>query len=560
MKLKPWPRLFATLLFLPPVAVSASPDAAGAPAASVGESRPSVQPRGEPLVLVFADEFDGDTLDSSLWQSQAYEDGIKHGVARGPGNVDVSGGNLRLHIRREDRTFTVKGQPVRAKWTAGYLFTKRDFGPDTYFEARIRSGQAPRVNNAFWLGARNKSGNATRRDHVSNRYEVDIVEAQYVPGGLPGKDGNGHTAWHDWKTYGYAKDKNGRLCDIALGMWTPHSFADYHVWGFWLGESEQIYYLDGKEIWRGQKHRTHHDQWKTGVGKCPLWNPAFEKPAYGRHGQTDWNYRCGYNGDILRVIFSNLPFGDDEGFDPVRDFGQEKQDSHAASLAETSPDGTHMDIDYVRVFKPSRLLAAKPSQKTTLGAGEAPLRLPARAREKIPLSNPVSLDDPAPSFFSAVVKKSAGAAPRLTFLDAAGKPVASAGVTPGNALSCGLLDASTTPRIAWPAKERKEPFFVDDRDYLIVVRITPKTTDDNPSVSVSAYSLDSLPPREAEPPYFYPNITALGSTNLTNGWHLNQKQSAAGRAVAVQIENASADGEVVARVFRAGTSFRSVLH
>jgi hypothetical protein len=494
---------------------------------------------GGDFALIFADEFDGPKLDDRVWVSQAYETQIKNDTARGPGNLEVRDGKLLLHVRKETRTIGNR----TVKWTSGYVHTRETFGPNTYYEARFKSGQSPGVNNAFWLASISAPG----KDGYRDRYEIDIVEARKdmripdIPGAL---NGYGNQAWHDWKTFAYAKDDNGKPVDIAQGQVAQHTFDNYHTWGLWLGETTQIYYLDGVEYWRGEHHNTHRDQWRTGTGKLKHFPPDREKSAYGRHGQPDWSYLGGYTGDRMNIIFSNLPWG--EKWTPLTD----------------TADGTFMAIDYVRAYKPARLVSKTPTQKTALqtAAPSTPSAPPAPPAPSIALSRPINVYDRAPGYISITLRKTAGAAPRVLLLGSDGNPVATLGVTADNHLyvSIGNAWSPASTQTAWPAREQKKaPFFKDDTDYLIVARITPRRGNDNPAISACAFPLDQ--PLPADEPFFYANITPGGSTNLTNGWHINQKRIAYGSAVSLRVENTAIAGEIHPGDFRLGTSFNSVL-
>lgn len=487
------------------------------------------QTLGENFALVFSDDFDGPRLDDRAWVSQAYETKIKHDTARGPDNLEVRNGELLLHVRKESRTFGKR----TVKWTSGYVYTRDTFGPNVYIEARFKSGQCPGVNNAFWLASISNPG----KDGYRDRYEIDIVEARKdvrIPE-LPGMlNGNGNQAWHDWKTFAYARDEKGKPVDIAQGQVALHTFGDYHTWGLWLGETELIYYLDGVEYWRGEQHPSNRDQWHTGVGKLKQWPADREKSAYGRHGQPDWSYMGGYTGDRMNIIFANLPWGDK--WSPLSD---------AAS-------GTFMAVDYVRVYKPARLVSKTSIQETRL-------KPPAPDSAPVALTRPINVYDRHPSYISFTLRKTAGAAPRVALLNIDGKPVATLGVDAANNLlaSIGNEWSPASTKTAWPACDRKTPFFKDDTDYLLVARITPRRGRNHPAISVCAFPLDQPLPKEE--PFFYANITPAGSTNITNGWHINQKRVAYGCAVSFRLENTTGKGEVSPSTFRLGTSFSSIL-
>jgi len=98
---------------------------------------PSANPLNEEMVLVFADEFDGDRLNDAVWTSQACKKDLKRDTARGPGNLEVRDGELRLHVRRERIPV---GNRV-TQWTAGYVYTRgtrRSPGEAGLFQLRDR--------------------------------------------------------------------------------------------------------------------------------------------------------------------------------------------------------------------------------------------------------------------------------------------------------------------------------------------------------------------------------------------------------------------------------------
>ena len=211
--------------------------------------------------LIFSDEFDGKKMNWNIWAAEN-PDNIKHETSRGPEAVEVRDGELRLNVRKVNRS-------EKVKWIAGYVYLKEPLEHNVYIECRFRSGASSGVNNAFWLACKTPPNNTW-----CNKYEIDIVEARKNV--RTGK-GSGHLAYHDWKTYPYALDKNGNKCDIAAGIAVEHDFDEYHVWGLWYGENEMIYYLDGEELWRGTTSKTYPDQYYTGVGKAPVWNPLEEQ-------------------------------------------------------------------------------------------------------------------------------------------------------------------------------------------------------------------------------------------------------------------------------------------
>jgi beta-glucanase (GH16 family) len=487
---------------------------------------PSVEPFNEPMALTFADEFNGDRLDPAVWVSQAYEKGLSRETARGPNNLKVCDGELRLYVRKEPRRVGDK----MSTWTAGYVHTRAPLETNVLIEARLRGGGASGVNNAFWLANPQGKGNG-----VSDRYEIDIVETR-LDVTAPTRVGRGHLAWHDWKTFAYAKNRKGQSDHIAQGMLVEHSWDEYHIWALWLGEHDTIYYLDGKEVWRGTTHPQYTDQYRTGVGKLPRWFPQLEREAYGKFGQNDWSYFGGYTGDRMNIVFSNLPWGDP--WTPLTD----------------AADGTYMAIDYVRVFRPQRLLVRDPMINEIMGPALA-IRADSPAHEvQLPATVPLAADDRWPVYFSFVA--TVGERSRLTAEFLAANDTASFALEgAGRELRLTAGDARVSTASAFPATERVTPWVETNRPMLWLARVTPANgATGKPAVSWCMFPVDAVPERE---PYFYANVDPAGNTSRNNGWHLNAKSALAGTVRSVRFR--SSGGSATVHSLKSGPSYLSVL-
>lgn len=427
--------------------------------------------------LLFSDEFDGKKMNWDIWASEN-PNNIKHETSRGPEAVEVRDGELRLNVRKVDRS-------EKIKWIAGYVYLKEPLENNVYIECRFRSGESSGVNNAFWLACKTPPNNTW-----CNKYEVDIVEARKDV--RTGK-GNGHLAYHDWKTYPYALDKNGNKCDIAAGIAVDHDFDKYHVWGLWYGENEMIYYLDGEELWRGTTSKTYPDQYYTGVGKAPEWNPLEEQRAYGKYGQEDWNYLGGYNGDKMHIILANIPWG-----------------SAWSPLVDEEADGTWMAVDYVRIYKPEALLDPVPDTDLK------------EARAEIALDKSYSLAEDGCIYFSTEITKKPGEELTLTFTDTDNAPVGKVIVDAEGSLLTGITRL-TSSKVAASVVQGKQ-LVKDNEKTLLVCRITAKAARGKyDKDAISVWCAPVADAAKATEPYFYPNLDENGNTSATQGWYINQK-------------------------------------
>jgi hypothetical protein len=505
---------------------------------------PAVEPHGEPMQLVFQDEFNGDALDLNVWKSKEYdEDPVKNDTVRGPDNLEVKDGHLLLHVRKEARER--KGR--KSSWTAAYVYMREPVDNNVYIEARFKPTDASGVNNAFWLS----SVTADRKSY-RDRYEVDCPETRLDITAGP-NTGRAHLAWHDWKTQSYIKDAKDKDGHIAQGTHVKHEWDAYNTWGVWIGEDEAIYYLNGKEVWNGKTHAKLGNQWFTGVGKFDRWFPDEEKRAYGKFGQPNWNYQGGYAGDKMNIILATIPW--DAEWSPLSD----------------AADGTYMAVDYVRMFKPARVLETSPVQAVDMGAAVEKLSLsgPARpAGEGIqlgggatvswPLEPAVSRAAQNPTYMSFIIQKEGAGSVDISLLDEAGAPLVRLGVDEANALRAGGQTLASTAT-AYPANETGQPFFSENRKYLLVARLTPGRDGSSSAVSLSAYNLvdGSVPDKE---PYFYANIDEQGNTSINNGWQINQRDAVEAGGLATKVSVAyEGEGEVLVENFKTGRSFRSVL-
>lgn len=489
------------------------------PLLSCASNEPDIPGNGEPVKtidllgydLIFADEFNGTALDWSVWESSNPSE-IKNETSRGRETVEMGDGVLRLNVRKAKKN-------KKAKWEACYVYMREPLPHNVYLECRFKSGECSGVNNSFWLACKVPPNN-----NYMNKYEIDIVEAR--KDARNGK-GRGNIAWHDWKTYQYARDKEGNPVDIAQGTYVEHDFSKYHVWGLWYGENELIYYLDGEEIWRGKTSPLYPDQYYTGVGKAPKWYTNEQGRAYGNYGQDDWNYSGGYNGDVMNVVLANLPWG--ESWSP---------------LVDEEADGTAMLVDYVRIYRPKYLGVTTPDTDSS----------PA---EEIRLGKSFSMASDGNYYFSAVIDKKAGEELNLDLLDPSSSLMGKVIVDANGHLLTGITRL-TSSEIAY-SPYRGAKLVADGEPTLLVVRLTCHSGSgiyDKDAISVWTLPLDKT--QQCEEPYFYPNIDDYGNTSQTQGWYVNQKGYSSEVIGSVRLGSSLGKLDSFGR-FRAGSTFNSVV-
>ena len=111
--------------------------------------------------LAWSDEFEGAALDTSKW---AYRTDSKHWSTQKPENVTVTGGTLRLHVRKEpagDKHYTGAGVISTQLFRYGY------------YEARFKVPPGAGWHTSFWMMWHNGRGGT---DTESTVLELDAFE------------------------------------------------------------------------------------------------------------------------------------------------------------------------------------------------------------------------------------------------------------------------------------------------------------------------------------------------------------------------------------------------
>lgn len=450
-------------------------------------------PNAEELQLVFQDEFNGSSMDWSVWDS---DDALRTSASgqlsyRGKENIVVADGLMKLMVKQE----SING----SEWTAGFVWLKETYGANTYYETRMSNTDATGINNAFWMAAKNTQ-EATSSSY-KNRYEIDCPENRLLDNGKI----QTHWAWHDWKTSAYYPGH------IAQGGAISIDDDDFHTWGLWIGETRIIIYMNGDVLWDGKYDDNYPNQYETGVGKFPTWLPNEEERAYGKYGQSDWSYFGGMNGDRLNVCFSTLPWGN--------------SNSTLSSAAHNS----YMGVDYIRVYKRKKDFNTIPEQTIeTIQSGVT-----------YQLKTPINMDKDGTNYFSVLVKKEQ-VDDFTIVLNADTDVVSTMTLTNDNhiQLVSGADIASTSD--SYPASIKSNIYFTEGKDHLVVGRIT-SFIDAKDIISYKVFPLEKTI-SDAEP-FLYQNIDSKGNTNITTEWDLSHKLSASGaiKSIAFDSENGNSD-------------------
>ncbi len=211
----------------------------------VKNHEPSYLPEGS-WKLVWADEFDGKTLDRTKWDYRLSMMGNRH-PAWVENGVTLDGNS--------NAVFTLKlvdGKPVSSQLQTGYNFMdepikKTKFGEDHlqwnigklkknlflkkhgYFECRCRLQQKDGWWSAFWIQSPTIGASL---DHSYTGTEIDIMES-FEPGKI---------CPHNTFVGGYGQD----MFNIHIGGDLELKKEEYHYFGVLWDETGYTFYVDGK--------------------------------------------------------------------------------------------------------------------------------------------------------------------------------------------------------------------------------------------------------------------------------------------------------------------------
>lgn len=219
-------------------------------------------PRTEGYELSFQDEFEGDSLNWNLWESQnAY---YKHIVSsRWKENVAVSNGQLHLVVKKESRG--------GADWTSGCVWVKKSNFQQTYgyWECRFRYLPATGLDQAFWMNGGYKA--------VDN-FEIDVNEGAW-PNAVNPTLHHYRVGETDIKKFGR---NNGRFNS------TEDLSADFHIYAVDWDEERIITYVDGVEIFRSPTHNATKPVWPIVSVAVIAWGGPILDEMSGKSVDFDW--------------------------------------------------------------------------------------------------------------------------------------------------------------------------------------------------------------------------------------------------------------------------------
>ncbi len=204
--------------------------------------------------LTWADEFNGDSLDSSKWNGYGYADGatvLRRGGYWNTKLATVENGSLHIATKYFPDGIDGNGKPG---WYTCGISTSNNFRQKYgYFECRCILPKGTGQWAAFWMSC---EGVADTQSNGAKGAEIDIFESPYYY--LGGTDKNSVSSKLHINGYGPELKSEDVSFARVLGN---DPYEEYNTYGLEWNEDGYIFYINGIETGRSD----------FGISKAPEW-------------------------------------------------------------------------------------------------------------------------------------------------------------------------------------------------------------------------------------------------------------------------------------------------
>ena len=202
----------------------------------------AITPSGDPLdltgyELVMCDEFEGNTLNTDLWEYRA--SGARRSGYNAPSQVEVKNGNLYLTGEYLENGTYGEG------WYAGMIALCKKY-KQGYFEIKCICNKDKGFWSAFWIQGDHPYDHYLSKGGVGSA-ELDIFEAMEADSFFKGTRNSVSQTIH---CNGYDDDPVN-IDSCKLGQFKGKNiFEEYNTYGLKWTEDEYIFYVNGIETAR----------------------------------------------------------------------------------------------------------------------------------------------------------------------------------------------------------------------------------------------------------------------------------------------------------------------
>ena len=232
--------------------------------------------------LVFADEFDGDALNTDVWNIHNFE-GVRKGGYWTMDQASVRDGNLVIRTEyKEDGKFG-------SGWYTCGLETRGRFEHKYgYYECRCILPKGQGLWSAFWLMNPNVNN---INGHAREGAELDIFESPYYV--LPGR--SSHIVTSNIHYNGYELETKYR--NVVISMLDNDPYENYNTYGLLWTPDEYIFYVNGHEVGRSDFGGVSEKE-EFLILSCEV-DGAAATPTFGWSGYVERNGRDSFCAEFL---------------------------------------------------------------------------------------------------------------------------------------------------------------------------------------------------------------------------------------------------------------------
>lgn len=195
------------------------------------EERMVLSPPGTGWQMLFADEFNGTSLNTAVWNAAS---GARRNAVNTPSAVTVGGGNLTITTYTQNNTHYTG-------FIGSHNGMRATYG---YWEARVKFQSTSGMWSAFWLQSPTM-GNPIGNPGTAGT-EIDIVEHRARD--QAGADLRNRAAINlHWDGYGQYHRSTGTTVNNPNG--TPSLQGNFHLYGLQWSPSGYQFHIDDRLVW-----------------------------------------------------------------------------------------------------------------------------------------------------------------------------------------------------------------------------------------------------------------------------------------------------------------------
>ncbi|MBQ7547125.1 MAG: glycoside hydrolase family 16 protein [Clostridia bacterium] len=222
--------------------------------------------------LVFADEFDGDALNTDLWRVHNFE-GVRKGGYWSMDQASVRDGNLVIRTEyKEDGKFG-------SGWYTCGIATQHTYEHKYgYYECRCILPKGQGMWSAFWL--MNPNVNRTDGTAIAGE-EIDVFESPYYF-----RRGNAsHMVTSNLHYNGY--ELQTKYQNVVISKLDNDPYENYNTYGLLWTPEEYVFYVNGHEVGRSSFGGVSQEN-EYMILSCEV-DGAAATPTFGWSGHIERN-------------------------------------------------------------------------------------------------------------------------------------------------------------------------------------------------------------------------------------------------------------------------------